>query len=87
MNEQEILEELLAILEQNGVAIRTEAMGGGGGGLCLFKDKRVFFVDTDAQTTDMAAVCVKTVLELTDVDSIYIKPQLREFIEKYGRRL
>jgi len=33
MNEQDILQELLALLEANGVQIRTEPLGGSGGGL------------------------------------------------------
>ena len=34
MDDSAILEELVAVLEQNGVCVRREAMGGCGGGLC-----------------------------------------------------
>ena len=43
MNQQQILDELLALLEDNGVELRSEPMGGGGGGLCTIKGKKIFF--------------------------------------------
>ena len=43
MNEQRILEELLEILEANGVTIRHEPLGGGAGGLCVIKGQKIFF--------------------------------------------
>ncbi len=81
MEEQAILEELLALLEQNDIAIRTEPLGGRGGGLCKLKDKTLFFVDSEASTADMAAICAHAVTELLEIESIYIKPQVRDFIE------
>ncbi len=82
MNEQNILEQLLAVLEANGVKVRSEPLGGNGGGLCVIKGENFFFVDTQATAAETAAVCAKAVSELVDTDSIYLKPQIREFIEK-----
>lgn len=82
MNEQNILEELLAVLEANGVKVRTEPLGGNGGGLCFIKGEKFFFVDTQAAAAESAAICAQAVSELVDTDSIYLKPQIREFIEK-----
>lgn len=84
MEEETVLDELLALLEQNGVSIRTEPMGGGGGGLCKMKDKQVFFVDAEAATADMVAVCAEAVRETVDVEKIYIRPQIRAFLESGG---
>jgi len=83
METEAVLEELLALLEHNGVSIRTEPMGGRGGGLCKIKDKQVFFVDAEAPKADMAAICAGAVREMVDLDNIYIKPQIRDFIEKH----
>ena len=80
-----ILEELLLVLGQNNIEIRREAMGGGGGGLCKIRDKTIFFVDTDAYSADMAGVCAQALLGKVDIESIYLKPQIRDFIEKYGK--
>lgn len=72
------------LLEHNGVSIRTEPMGGRGGGLCKIKDKQVFFVDAEAQTVDMAAICARAVSDMVDLENIYIKPQIRDFLENCG---
>jgi hypothetical protein len=82
MNVQNILEELLAVLEANSVKIRTEPLGGNGGGLCIIKGERFFFVDTQAAVAESAAMCAQAVAQLVDTDGIYLKPRIREFIEK-----
>lgn len=82
MEEQDILEQLLAILEQNHIAVRTEPIGPLPAGLCQIKGKRVFFVDKNAETADVTAICARAVLETIDIQNIYLKPQIREFLEK-----
>jgi hypothetical protein len=81
MNEQRILEELLALLEANGVAIRKEPLGGSGGGLCTVKGQSIFFVDTQAPSAEVAALCSQAVSKTINIEQIYIKPELRQFIE------
>ena len=83
MNKQRILEELLALLEANGVTIRNEPLGGSGGGLCTVKGQSIFFVDTQASSTESAAVCAEAVLKMVDIEKIYIKPEIRQFIENH----
>ncbi len=83
MNEQRILEELLALLEANSVAIRDEPLGGNGGGLCAMKGRQIFFVDTQAPAAVMAAMCAQAVPKVVDIEQIYIKPEVRQFIESY----
>jgi hypothetical protein len=83
MEDQAILEELLVLLEQNGVVIRNESMGGSGGGLCKIKDKSLFFVDTEAQAADMAVTCAQAIHEMVDIEGIYIRPQIRDFLERH----
>ena len=84
MNEQRILEELLALLEGNGVTIRNEPLGGSGGGLCTIKGRKIFFVDTQASSAEMAAVCGEAVAKVADIDNVYIKPEVRQFIENHN---
>lgn len=81
MNEQTLLEELLALLENNGVSIRNEPLGGSGGGLCTVKGQQVFFADTQAASGVTAAACAEAVAKLVNIDEIYIKPEVRQFIE------
>jgi hypothetical protein len=81
MNKQRIFEELLALLEANRVTIRREPLGGGGGGLCTIKGEPIFFVDTQASSAEMAAVCAEAVSRVVDIEKVYIKPEVREFVE------
>ena len=81
MNEQRILEELLTLLEANDVTIRNEPLGGSGGGLCTVKGQSIFFVDTQAPSAETAVICAEAVSKVMDVEKIYIKPEVRQFIE------
>ena len=85
MNTQMILEELLGLLEANGVAIRRERLGGNAGGLCKVKDEWIFFLDTESTSTESAAHCAEAVLNRVDTEKIYIRPEVREFINKFGK--
>lgn len=81
MNEQRILDELLALLEGHGVEIRREALGGAGGGLCSVKGADILFLDTEASSAESAACCAEAVRKLLDTDAVYIRPEVRLFIE------
>jgi len=81
MNEQRILDELLALLEGHGVTIRSEPLGGAGGGLCSVKGTHIFFVDTQASSAETAAYGAEAVGKLLDTESVYIRPEVRQFIE------
>jgi hypothetical protein len=87
MDTQEILDELLALLGQSDAIIRTEALGGGGGGLCELKDKTVFFADTESTTSETARNCAQAVAKMVDIEEIYIKPEIRRFIEDQKAKL
>lgn len=86
MNNQQILEELLALLEENNVSVRAEYMGGNGGGLCNVKGKKIFFVDTQASTAESAARCADAILDTIDIEEIFLKPQIRQFIDDHNDR-
>jgi hypothetical protein len=86
MNEQRILEELLRLLEANGVTIRSEPLAGSGGGFCTIKGESVFFVDTEALCSEVAALCAEAVAQLLDTEQLYIRPEVRQFIESHSKR-
>ena len=81
MNEQRILEELLTLLEANGVAVRKEPLGGSGGGLCTVKGQSIFFVDTQAPSAEVTAKCSEAVSKTINIEQIYLKPEVRQYIE------
>lgn len=82
MEEQDILEQLLAVLVQNGIKVRYEPIGLVPAGLCKIKGKTVFFVDKNAEAAEITEICARAVLETIDIQNIYLKPQIREFLEK-----
>ncbi len=83
MNEQRILEELLALLEAQQVKIRREPLGGRGGGLAALKGEKLFFVDTEAASAEVATLCADAVRKLVDIETIYLRPEVRLFLESY----
>jgi hypothetical protein len=83
MNKQRILDDLLALLQANGVTIRQEPLSGGGGGLCTLKNEHIFFVDTQASSAEMAALSAEAVSKVVDIEKVYIRPVVRQFIENY----
>ena len=84
MNTQMILEELLALLEKNGVSIRREPLGGNSGGLTQIKGQNIFFLDTQATAADSAALCAEAVAKIVDIEKIYIRPEIRQFIDTHA---
>ena len=87
MNEQSILDELLVLLEANGVTTRNEPLGGSGGGLCTIKGQRIFFLDTQASSAVSAVICAEAVQKVVDVEQIYLKPQVRQYIENNSNQI
>jgi len=87
MTEQRILEELLHLLEGNGVSVRNEPLGGSGGGLCTVKGQTLFFVDTQAPSAEVAALCAEAVAKLLNLETVYIRPEVRQYIENHSNQI
>jgi hypothetical protein len=83
MNEYDILQELLALLESNGVAVRREPLAGSGGGLCALKGKDIFFVDSRATSGVNAVNAAQAVNKMIDTESLYVRPQVRQYIKNF----
>jgi hypothetical protein len=81
MNSQSILQQLVSLLADNSVQVRSEPLGGAGGGLCNVKGKNIFFLDTQAPTAESATLCAQAVGRLVDIESIYLRPEIRQYIE------
>jgi hypothetical protein len=81
MNEQRIAEDLLVLLEAHHVKIRREPLGGGGGGLVVIKGENLFFVDLDATAAETAAVCAEAVVKVLDIETVYLRPEVRQYVE------
>jgi len=86
MTEQRILEELLRLLQANGVTVRNEPLGGSGGGLCTVKGQTLFFVDTQAPSAEVAGLCAEAVAKLLDIEKVYVRPEVRQYIENHRKQ-
>jgi hypothetical protein len=84
MNQQQILEEMLDILENNGIEIRQEPLGASGGGLCAIKGRSIFYLNTQASVEDSIEICLVAIKKLVDIENIYMRPQIRQIIESYS---
>ena len=84
MDDQQILDELVNILEVSGIQVRDEPLGGSGGGLCKLRGRHVFFLDTQASSVDCASACAQAVGQVVDIEQLYIKPQVRQFIQQHA---
>lgn len=78
----ELLDDLLELVESKGVEIRKDSLGGSGGGYCLVRGKGIFYFDTDSGNYEAARQCAKAIEQLMDLDQVYLRPQVRSFIEE-----
>jgi hypothetical protein len=76
------LESLLELAEQIGIDVRTEPMGGDGGGLCKFRGQRVLFVDISADLAIRYDHTLAALAPLTELDEHYLLPEVRRDIER-----
>ena len=81
METQVILEQLLDLLSDNGISIRKEPLGGNGGGLCKLKNRHIFYLDSEASSAHSAFTSAIAVRKIVDIETVYLRPQVREFIE------
>ncbi len=84
METQVILQQLLDMLSENGIKVRSEPLGGLGGGLCKLKDRHIFYVDTDGSAAHRAHAAAIAIRQIVDIEAVYLRPQVREFIENAG---
>ncbi len=80
MTQQEMYEELKAVADQLGLAVRLE-LGDFEGGLCVVKEKRVILVNRRHDMGRRLSVIARA-LHKAGLESVYVKPAIREIIEE-----
>lgn len=85
MDLQSRLDDLITLAEQLGIQIRREALGGEGGGLCVLRGQRVLFIDTLADLETRYDKTLAALAGLPEIDAHYIRPDLREEIDRMRR--
>lgn len=87
MDENTISEQLEELIKSFGIQIRHEAIKQDEdlvnvvGGLCLLRGKYVLIINSKATTMDRIKT-LATALKHFDLDQIYLRPLLRELLDK-----
>lgn len=87
MDLQTRLDELIRIAEEIGLVIRRVPMGGDGGGFCVIKGERRLFVDTMADLETRYEHTLEAMAALPEIESHYLRPEVREDIDRLKRHL
>jgi hypothetical protein len=75
-----LLAELEEIIGRLGYKLRYEK-GDFEGGYCLLKEAHLFVINSKNEIEKRIAIIAKNIKEI-GIDDVYIKPQIREVIEK-----
>jgi hypothetical protein len=75
------LDVLLTLAEEIGIDVRTEPMGGDGGGLCVLKGRRVLFVDISADLATRYEHTLAGMANLKELQDRFIVPEVRRDLE------
>ena len=87
MDEYAIIDQLEELAERFGIQIRCEAIKQDEdlvnvvGGLCLLRGEYVLIINSKATTMDRIKT-LATALKHFDLDQIYLRPVLRELLDK-----
>lgn len=86
MHTEELLAALLELAELVGLEVRKEYLGGEGGGLCVLRGKRILILDTGSDTAEQVARTASALARLSEVETMYVLPQVREVLAAYRER-
>lgn len=76
-----LLEELKLLLDSLGIEYRETKRIKSDGALCLIKGKSVIIIKRNIEAEDKAEV-IKREIGKFDLESKYVKPEVREFLEE-----
>jgi hypothetical protein len=79
MNYSKLIEELETLVNQVGVKLRYEK-GDFDGGYCVLKEEQVLVVNKRLTDVRRASILAKALTEI-GVDAIFLKPNVRDFID------
>ena len=91
MDENTIIDELEELIKSFGVQIRREAIKQDEdlvkvvGGLCLLRGEYVLIISSKATTMDRIKT-LATALKHFDLDQVYMRPAVREFLERVPKQ-
>lgn len=81
MDDESLIEHLDLLADKLGVEVRSEAFGVPDG-FCVIRGRNVLFVNRDSPPGERVDVMAAALATL-DLDSVYIVPEVRAFLERY----
>jgi hypothetical protein len=75
-----LIKELIDVFNQIGYTVRIEK-GLFKGGFCLLREQKLFLLNRNIEPAKKISFLARSLSEL-EVDSIYLKPNIREVIDK-----
>jgi hypothetical protein len=84
MDVQQRLDVLLDLAKELEIDVRSEPLGGDGGGLCVLRGKRVLFVDLSADTETRYEKSLAALADVPEMAERFLAPEIREDLERYG---
>jgi hypothetical protein len=90
MQPDEVVRELLNVAERAGISVRLEPLDPDffetrRGGICKIDGAQTILVDSRASSDEKMVVLLRA-LGSVELDAIYMRPQLREQIERHKSR-
>ena len=76
------LDDILAAAVKMGIHVRSEPLGGEGGGICRVRGQTVLFLDTMADPATQFRRTLEAMADLPGLDQEYLRPELREQIDR-----
>jgi len=76
------LDDILAAAVKMGIQVRSEPLGGEGGGVCRVRGQTVLFLDTMADPATQFRRTLEAMADLPGLDQEYLRPELREQIDR-----
>ena len=83
MDDEDLIENLEDLAGSFGFEVRMKPLGSRGGA-CILGGRKMLFVDVDAPVEMQIETFAEALIE-EDLDSVYILPEVRETIERFGR--
>lgn len=83
-NQEILINELLEVFKHIGYTVRIEK-GLFKGGFCLLREQKVFLLNKNIEPQKKITFLAKNLADI-GIEGIYLKPALRELIEKEGQQ-
>ncbi len=77
-----LLKRLIRVLVINGISVKIENLEDAQGKLCILKERLTLILNSKVRPLGLAEICAQAFAAVEDTDSIYLKPDLRDFIAR-----